>query len=46
MSRSQGNAPASLTTLPEGYAEWLSDLTDLIHNAQATAFSWRKNHSD
>lgn len=37
---------ASLTTPPEGYGEWLADLKSRIHNVQATAPSWRKNHSD
>jgi hypothetical protein len=46
MSRSMENDPASLTTPHEGYAKWLSDLADRIHNDQATALSWRKNHSD
>ena len=40
------DTPASLTTPPEGYGEWLADLKDRIQNAQATALSWRKNHSD
>ncbi len=40
------DTPASLTTFPEGYGEWLADLKGCIHNAQATVLSWRKNHSD
>lgn len=40
------DTPASLTTPPEGYGDWLADLKGRIHNAQATALSWRKNHSD
>ncbi|CAD2262221.1 hypothetical protein PSEUDT2_04256 [Stutzerimonas stutzeri] len=38
--------PGSPTTPPEGYGEWLADLKGRIQNAQATALSWRKNHSD
>jgi predicted nuclease of restriction endonuclease-like (RecB) superfamily len=37
MSRSMGNGPASLTTPPEGYGEWLADLKGRIHNAQQRA---------
>jgi len=40
------NTPASLTTPPESYGEWLGDLKARIRNAQATVLSWRKNHSD
>ncbi|MER0795075.1 hypothetical protein [Pseudomonas aeruginosa] len=40
------NTLASLTTPPEDYDEWLADLKGRIHNAQATALSWRKNYSD
>ncbi len=28
------DTPASLTTPPEGYDEWLADLKSRIHNAQ------------
>ncbi|WP_059399996.1 PDDEXK nuclease domain-containing protein [Pseudomonas aeruginosa] len=31
------NAPASLTTSPEGYGEWLADLKGRIHSAQQRA---------
>jgi hypothetical protein len=31
------NGPASLTTPPEGYGEWLIDLKGRIHNAQQRA---------
>jgi predicted nuclease of restriction endonuclease-like (RecB) superfamily len=37
MSRSMENGPASLTTPPEGYGEWLIDLKGRIHNAQQRA---------
>ncbi len=37
---------ASLTTPLEGCGDWLADLKGRIHNAQAMALSWRKNHSD
>lgn len=37
MSRSMENGPASLTTPPEGYGEWLTDLKGRIHNAQQRA---------
>ncbi len=37
MSRSMENGPASLTTPPEGYGEWLADLKGRIHNAQQRA---------
>lgn len=40
------DTPASLATPPEGYGDWLADLKGRIHNTQATAPSWRKNHSD
>lgn len=40
------DTPASLTTSHAGYGEWLADLKGRIHNAQVTAPSWRKNHSD
>ena len=40
------DTPASLTMPPEGYGEWLADFKGRIHKAQATALSWRKNHSD
>lgn len=40
------DTPASLTTFPEGFGKWLADLEGRIHNAQATAISWRKNHCD
>ncbi|ENZ1710354.1 hypothetical protein ACTMP5_30740 [Pseudomonas aeruginosa] len=38
--------PASLTTSPESCGDWLADLEGRIHNAQAMALSWSKNHSD
>lgn len=41
MSDTPSNLPP-----PEGYGEWLADLKGRIQNAQATALSWRKNHSD
>ena len=37
MSRSMESGPASLTTPPEGYGEWLADLKGRIHNAQQRA---------
>ncbi|MFC3606333.1 PDDEXK nuclease domain-containing protein [Stutzerimonas tarimensis] len=37
MSRSLENGPASLTTPPEGYGEWLVDLKGRIHSAQQRA---------
>jgi hypothetical protein len=40
------DTPASLTTRPESYGEWLADPKSSIKNAQAAAPSWRNNHSD
>ena len=37
MSRSMEDGHASLTTPPEGYGEWLTDLKGRIHNAQQRA---------
>ena len=37
MSDSTNNKPISLSSPPEGYAEWLADLKGRIHNAQQRA---------